>query len=124
MDRLNPVFLRLMKERGKYNAKEVGKISKAVGSVQELDWLTDHEKAVFKTAFEIDQNVLVRYASQRAKFVDQWQSLNLFFPAHCDERLVSSVHQKAFMDENILGLYYIYTQAGVQGSTGECTVCQ
>lgn len=124
MDRLNPVFLDLMKKRGKYNPKEVDKISQAVGSVQGLEWLTDHEKMVFKTAFEIDQNVILRYASLRAKYIDQWQSLNLFFPADCDERLISSVHQKAFLDENILGLYYIYTQAGVQGSSGECTVCQ
>lgn len=124
MDRINPVFLKLMKEKGKYNVKEVGKIASAFGSVQGLEWLTEHEKGVFKTAFEIDQNVVLRYASQRAKFIDQWQSLNLFFPAECDERIISSVHQKAFLDENILGLYYIYTQAGVQGSTGECSVCQ
>lgn len=124
MDRVNPVFLKLMKERGKYHYNEVQKIANAMGSVQGLDWLTEHEKKVFKTAFEIDQNVIIRYASQRAKYVDQWQSLNLFFPADCDERIISSVHQKAFLDENILGLYYIYTQAGVQGSTGECSVCQ
>ena len=124
MDRLNPVFLELMKKRGKYNPKEVQKIAKAVGSVQGLEWLSEDEKKVFRTAFEIDQKVILRYASMRAKWVDQWQSLNLFFPADCEESLISSVHQQAFMDERILGLYYIYTMAGVQGSTGECMACQ
>lgn len=123
MDRLNPVFLKLMKERGKYNPGEVQKIAKAFGSVQGLDWLDENEKRVFKTAFEIDQRVILRYASLRAKFVDQWQSLNLFFPAECEESLISSIHQQAFEDERILGLYYIYTQAGVQGATGECLSC-
>jgi ribonucleoside-diphosphate reductase alpha chain len=89
-----------------------------------VEWLTDKEKEVFKTAFEINQKAVLRLASARSIYIDQWQSLNLFFSADEDPAWISEVHQEAFSDENILALYYIYTQAGVQGAKGECEACQ
>lgn len=92
------------------------------GSVQHVDWLDDEEKKVFRTAFEIDQNVLVRLASQRGKYLDQWQSVNLFFSAEEDPKYIVDVHKTAFNDENIIGLYYIYSKSGISGSR-DCEVC-
>jgi len=123
VDRTNPVLLQLMKEKGVYSKKNINQITNAYGSVQGVDWLTEHEKEVFKTAFEINQKAVLRMASARAQYLDQWQSLNLFFSADEDPSWIAEVHQEAFEDENILALYYVYTQAGVQASKGECESC-
>jgi ribonucleoside-diphosphate reductase alpha chain len=95
------------------------------GSVQDVDWLTDHEKSVFLTAFEIDQKVIIRLASQRQRWIDQGQSLNLFFAADCPEEEIARVHQLAFLDERILALYYIRSSNSNKASSGEaaCESC-
>lgn len=126
IDRVNPVLLNLMKERGVYNKKEVTSIRENMGSVQNVSWLSDDEKEVFKTAFEIDQKIVIKKASRRGKEIDQWQSLNTFFAAGTKESVINDVHREAFLDPNILGLYYVYSQAGVQASTDkdECLSCQ
>ena len=124
VDRLNPVLLDLMKNKGVYSAKHVKQITDKQGSVQHVDWLTDEEKEVFKTAFEINQKAVLRLAAARSKYIDQWQSLNLFFSADEDPRWIAEVHKEAFEHPDILALYYVYTQAGVQASSGECLACQ
>ena len=124
IDRINPFLLKLMKERGVYNKTTVERIRMAMGSVRNEDWLTEHEKEVFKTAFEINQNDILNQAIDRGVYLDQWQSLNLFFSSEEDETVVAEVHQRAIEDEGILGLYYVYSQAGVQASNGECLACQ
>jgi ribonucleoside-diphosphate reductase alpha chain len=124
IDRINPVLLEVMKEKGVYNKKTIQSIVDKVGSVQHVDWLTEDEKIVFKTAFEINQKAVIRMASARSLYVDQWQSLNLFFAADEDPDWIAEVHQEAFSDPNILGLYYIYTQSGAVGAKGECEACQ
>lgn len=124
MSRINPVLLDIMKQRGVYNKNTIRSITDKFGSVQHVEWLDEHEKRVFKTAFELDQHVLIRLASQRAKYLDQWQSLNLFFSAEADPRYVVDVHKAAFRDENIRALYYIYSASGVAASNEECEVCQ
>lgn len=125
VDRLNPQLLELMKKKGVYSKKNIQEVTDAYGSVHGVDWLTEEEKNVFKTAFEIDQRAILRMASSRKRYIDQWQSLNLFFSADEDPAVISRIHQEAFLDENILALYYIYTQAGVQASKQvECEACQ
>ena len=124
IDRINPYLLALMKERGVYNKTTVERIRSAMGSVFNEDWLTDYEKEVFKTAFEINQMDILNQAVDRGVYLDQWQSLNLFFSSEEDEEVIASVHQRAVEDEGILGLYYVYSQAGVQASNGECLACQ
>ena len=124
IDRINPFLLNFMKERGVYNKTTVERIRMAMGSVRNEDWLTEHEKEVFKTAFEINQNDILNQAIDRGVYLDQWQSLNLFFSSEEDEAVVAEVHQRAIEDESILGLYYVYSQAGVQASNGECSACQ
>lgn len=123
IDRLNPVLLDLMKRKGVYNKKNIQQITDNYGSVQKVEWLTDQEKDVFKTAFEINQKAVLRLASARSQYIDQWQSLNLFFSANEDPSWISEVHKEAFKDPNILALYYVYTQAGIQASKGECEAC-
>ena len=124
MDRINPILLNIMKERGVYNKKVVADLSDKQGSVQHVTWLSEEEKAVFKTGFEINQKAHVRMCSTRGRYIDQWQSVNLMFSADEDEEWIAEVHQEIFLDENMLASYYIYTQAGVQAAKGECEACQ
>jgi ribonucleoside-diphosphate reductase alpha chain len=123
VDRINPVLLETMKSKNCYTKKNIQEIVNANGSVQGVSWLNAHEKEVFKTAFEINQKSIIRMAAARKKYVDQWMSLNLFFAADEDPAWIAEVHSEAFRNENILALYYIYTQAGVQASKGECEAC-
>lgn len=122
--RVNPVFLDLAKKRVGWSDELVKSIIDNNGSVQHLEWLTEHEKRVFLTAYEIDQRVLIRLAGQRAQWIDQWQSLNLFFDADESEEFIAEVHEEAFKDERIKALYYMRSKAGVKGSTGECKACE
>lgn len=79
------------------------------GSVQHLEFLTDHEKNVFKTAIELDQNWIVKLAGDRQRWLCQGQSLNLFFPAGADKKYLHQVHFKAW-EEGCKGLYYLRTE--------------
>lgn len=126
VDRVNPYLLALMKKKGVFNKRNVEEVRDAMGSVQGVNWLTDEEKLVFRTAFEINQHTIVRMAAVRGKFLDQWQSLNLFFSAGEDESYINDVHREAFLNPDILGLYYVYSKAGVQASNdkNECLACQ
>lgn len=124
VERIAPEFLKVLRGKGKYNKETIQSIIDAFGSVQHLDFLTEHEKLVFRTAFEIDQHVVLRLASQRQKYIDQGQSINLYFGGDASEEYISKVHRAAFEDENILTLYYCYSKTGVSGSKGECISCQ
>lgn len=124
VDRVNPYLLKLMKEKGVFNKAHVEDIRDKMGSVQHVEWLTDDEKLVFRTAFEINQHTIIRLAAARGKFTDQWMSLNLFFAAGEDEAYINDVHKEAFLNPDILGLYYVYSMAGVQASKDECLACQ
>jgi len=124
VDRMSPVLLKLMKEKGVYNKKVVQDIVENLGSVQHVDWLDAHEKAVFRTAFETDQYSILRLASQRQRYLSQMQSLNLFFSGEESEEHIGEVMLQALLDENILSVYYAYSKRGVLASTGECEACQ
>jgi len=79
------------------------------GSVQHLQFLSDHEKEVFKTAVEIDQVRLVELGGQRQKYLCQGQSLNVFFPAGASKKYLTKTHIKAWENE-CKGLYYLRTE--------------
>jgi ribonucleotide reductase alpha subunit len=123
IDRVNPTLLKLMKERGVYSDDTVKDIINKKGSVQHVEWLDDHEKLVFKTAFEIDQMHIIRLASSRQRYIDQAQSINLFFSSDETEQYISEVHKMAFKDPYIKSLYYIRSESGVQTNKGECVAC-
>ena len=79
------------------------------GSVDHLEFLDDEQKEVFKTAVELDQMRLVELGGQRQVYLDQGQSLNLFFPAGASKKYVQSVHMRAWEPE-CKGLYYLRTE--------------
>lgn len=79
------------------------------GSVAHLQFLSDEIKEVFKTAVELDQMRLVELGGQRQKYLDQGQSLNLFFPAGASKKYVQSCHMRAWETE-CKGLYYLRTE--------------
>lgn len=122
--RVNPTLLEVMKERGVYSQETLRSISNDAGSVRKVTWLTDEEKEVFKTAFEINQEAILRMASVRQKYIDQGQSLNLFFSADEDPKYISDIHKQAMLDDNIKALYYMRSQAGVDPSKGACVACE
>lgn len=124
IDRVNPTLLRLMKEKGVYSEEVVKDIINHQGSVQHVEWLDESEKEVFKTAFEIPQTQIIRLASARQRFIDQAQSINLFFSADEDEEYISEVHKMAFKDPYIKSLYYIRSENGVDVNKTACVACE
>jgi ribonucleoside-diphosphate reductase alpha chain len=75
------------------------------GSVQHLDFLTEQEKAVFKTAFELDQRWIIEHAADRTPFVCQSQSVNVFLPANVHKRDLHEIHFLAWK-RGLKSLYY------------------
>lgn len=124
LERINPELLKLLKEKDKYTPSIIDSIIDNKGSVQHFDWLSDREKLVFKTAYEIDQRAILRLASVRQKYICQAQSINLFFDADEDEGYIAEIHKEAILDPYIKSLYYMRTLAGVQSSKDECVACQ
>ena len=129
----NKYLEKLLEEKG-MNTSEVWKdIELNDGSVQHLDFLSEHEKKVFKTAMEIDQHWVVELANIRGQFICQAQSLNLFFPAGSERSYVNSVHLKFLKSEHVHTLYYYRTERESKISlkqqtqkteeTGECLSC-
>lgn len=100
----------LLETLGK-NTPEVWKdIQDNEGSVQHLDWLSEHDKKVFKVAMEIDQHWVIELAEHIGKYVTQAQSTNLFFPFGVSRAYVNSVHRKYLASPNVLTLYYYRTE--------------
>ena len=99
----------LLSGKGQNNDSIWNSIIANNGSVQHLEFLSDHEKEVFKTAIEIDQNAIVRLGGQRAKYICQAQSLNVFFPAGVDKKYLHEVHYNAWKEGN-KSLYYLRTE--------------
>jgi len=78
------------------------------GSVQHLD-IPEQLKEVFKTAMEIDQRWLVELASDRQKYIDQGQSINLFFPANVSIKYLHAIHFLAWKS-GLKSLYYLRSE--------------
>ena len=124
----NPTLKKLLASRGKDIPETWTQILKNEGSVVSLDCLSDEEKSVFKTAFEIDQRVLVNLAADRQVFIDQGQSLNLFFSSSVDPRYFHEVHVLAW-ERKLKSLYYTRSssvlKADISGiDSGECKSCE
>lgn len=100
----------LLEEKGENNESTWTSIITQKGSVQHLPFLNEGEKAVFKTAQELDQNWVVQHAADRQPYICQGQSVNLFFPAGAPKSYVNRVHIKAWK-EGLKGLYYLRTEA-------------
>lgn len=125
VERINPSLLKLLKDRGLYNDDIITEIALNKGSVQTLSFLSDEEKEVFKTAYEINQKAIIDYAEHRQKHICQGQSLNLFFSATEDEEWIKDVHKYALEKRLLKALYYVRTQSGIQADKGdECLACE
>lgn len=111
--RKNPILVKLLEIKGKNTEEVWNSIKDNYGSVAHLDFLEDSEKEVFKTAHEIDQMEIINQAGTRQKYIDQSQSLNLFFLNRDDEEyinFISSVHIQAWK-KGVKSLYYQKGQA-------------
>lgn len=124
--RVNKVLLEIMKERGVYNEDVINDINKHKGSVQHVHWLTQHEKDVFRTAFEIDMIKHLDLCAQRQQYIDQQQSINLYFTSNDTPEYIMKVHKYALENAGILALYYIYSMRGSGDIKRheECDNCQ
>jgi ribonucleoside-diphosphate reductase alpha chain len=95
----------LLEEKGMNTEDIWSSIFTNEGSVQHLDCLSDEEKDVFKTAFEIDQRWLIEHAGDRAPFICQAQSLNIFLPGNVHKRDLHRIHWEAWK-KGVKSLYY------------------
>ena len=96
---------KLLVEKGRDDEETWSNITITKGSVQHLDFLTNEEKAVFKTAFELDQRWVIEHAADRAPFVCQSQSVNIFLPANVHKRDLHQIHYQAWK-RGVKSLYY------------------
>lgn len=101
----NKNLVKLLEAKGFNNDQVWSSISTHEGSVQHLNFLTDHEKDVFKTAPEIDQNWLIELASDRTEYISQAQSLNIFMPGDTSKQYLHDIHFKAWK-KGVKSLYY------------------
>ena len=87
--------------------------------MQHLECLDDHEKSVFKTAFELDQRWIIELAADRTPYICQSQSLNVFLPADINKWDLHMLHWTAW-EKGLKSLYYCRSKsvqrAGFAGS--------
>ncbi|WP_353507357.1 ribonucleoside-diphosphate reductase subunit alpha [Gimibacter soli] len=101
----NRALTRLLEEKGMNTEAVWTSITVNEGSVQHFDFLSDEEKAVFKTAFELDQRWVVELAADRAPYISQAQSVNIFLPADVHKRDLHQIHFQAWK-KGLKSLYY------------------
>ncbi|MHA6316392.1 ribonucleoside-diphosphate reductase subunit alpha [Altererythrobacter sp. CAU 1778] len=106
----NPYLEKLLASKSKDSTNVWNSILEKGGSVQHLDFLSPEEKATFKTSFEIDQRWLLEFAADRAPYIDQAQSLNLFIPADVDKWDLAMLHFQAW-EKGIKSLYYLRSKS-------------
>jgi ribonucleoside-diphosphate reductase alpha chain len=106
----NPYLEKLLVEKSKNSENVWNSILEKGGSVQHLDFLTQEEKDVYKTSFEIDQRWLIELAADRTPFIDQSASLNLFIPADVDKWDLLMLHYRAW-ELGIKSLYYLRSKS-------------
>jgi ribonucleoside-diphosphate reductase alpha chain len=99
-------YLEKILEKYKKNNEEIwSNITTNQGSVSHLDFLTDLEKDVFKTAFELDQKWIVDLGADRTPYISQAQSINIFLPADVHKKELHQIHFQAWK-KGLKSLYY------------------
>ncbi len=125
--RKNPTLETVFDALGK-NLPEVWKsINENSGSVQHLGFLDDHTKKVFLTAREINQHAIIKQAAARQKYIDQGQSVNLFFGTNSPPKYIHEVHLAAW-ETGLKSLYYLRSEGVLKGdlasrSKDDCVAC-
>ena len=131
--RRNPELEKLLKGIGQDTDEVWGSILKNDGSVQHLECLTAEQKEVYLTARELNQFAIVKLAAERQKFIDQGQSINVFFPANSDPKYINQVHLEA-ANSGLKSLYYLRSTSVLKAEQNsnavykreltECTWCE
>ena len=106
----NPYLEKLLQAKAKDSTNVWNTILEKGGSVQHLDFLSPEEKDTYKTSFEIDQRWLLELAGDRAPYIDQAQSLNLFIPADVEKWDLLMLHFRAW-ELGIKSLYYLRSKS-------------
>nr|WP_307352739.1 ribonucleoside-diphosphate reductase subunit alpha [Caulobacter ginsengisoli] len=123
----NPYLERLLETKGMNTAAVWDTILENEGSVQHLDCLSQDEKDVYKTAFELDQRWVVELAADRTPDICQSQSVNLFLPGDIDKWDLHMLHWQAW-ERGVKSLYYLRSKsvqrASHAGSDAEAVVVQ
>ena len=101
----NPQLEALLEEKSLNEPHIWASILEHEGSVQHLDELDEYEKAMFRTAFEIDQRWVIEHAADRTPYVCQSQSLNVFIPGDVDKWDLHMLHWTAW-EKGVKSLYY------------------
>ena len=101
----NPYLKKVLAKHGRDDDDTWTTITVNKGSVQHLDFLSEQEKATFKTAFELDQRWVVEHAADRTPYICQSQSVNLFLPANVHKRDLHQIHMTAWK-KGVKSLYY------------------
>lgn len=104
----NPYLEKLLEEKNANTDRIWSEIISSKGSIQHMDIFSEEEKALFKTAIELNQNWVIQHAADRQPYVCQAQSINLFFPPKCDRTVFSDVHRLAWK-KKLKSLYYVRT---------------
>lgn len=121
----NPYLEQLLESKG-YNSKEIWhNILAHDGSVQQLDCLSEDEKAVFKTFAEIDQQCLIDQAGVRQAFIDQGQSLNIAIHPELPAKDINQLYLNAWR-LGIKSLYYQHSVNAAQqlNQQRQCKACE
>lgn len=115
----------VLKKYGKDNRETWIDIRNYDGSVQHLDYLTEHEKNVFKTFSEINQYEIINQASIRQKYIDQGQSLNIMVNPKTSAKELNELHLYAWQN-GIKTLYYQHSTNAAQQfyQTSVCLACE
>lgn len=106
----NPYLERLLDEKGRNDDATWNSILEHEGSVQHLDFLSQDEKDVYKTAFEIDQRWVVELAADRTPEICQSQSVNVFLPGDIDKWDLHMLHWTAW-ERGCKSLYYLRSKS-------------
>ncbi len=101
----NPFLKKVLAKHGRDDEDTWTTVTVNKGSVQHLDFLSEQEKATFKTAFELDQRWVVEHAADRTPYICQSQSVNIFLPANVHKRDLHQIHMTAWK-KGVKSLYY------------------
>jgi len=101
----NRYLQKILEKHSKNDDETWSTITTNQGSVSHLDFLTDLEKDVFKTAFELDQKWIVELGAERTPYVSQAQSINIFLPADVHKKELHQIHFQAWK-KGLKSLYY------------------
>lgn len=131
----NKSLEKLLETKNANNSEVWKEIIAAKGSVQQLDILSDDEKMVFRTAYEMNMREIVQQAADRQPYIDQAQSINVFFSTPISGKYLNDVHFLVWQ-AGMKSLYYLRSSAPIEAeridgktvkrdlANEECAVCQ